>query len=181
MASTSLSPNRDTERLRQLYAAAITLAMMRAKQAVRDALRRKGAKVSLVPSCQITAMAKTYLHEHRDALMAEAKATVEQWVAEGLFGKRAQREWRANLSSAAQRPDHCSSNQISVQMLGANGRPNNDRWLCEGQHRRPEPCGARCCLARGWPPRSLLRSRPEPRHIANNSHAPLARWSKATP
>jgi hypothetical protein len=70
--------------------AAITLALYGARQAVKDAIRRKGEKVSAHPSCDITTMAKAYLAEHRE-LMVEARATVERWTLEGAFGKRAQR------------------------------------------------------------------------------------------
>jgi hypothetical protein len=35
-------------------------------------------------------MAKAYLAEHRE-LMVDARATVERWTLEGVFGKRAQR------------------------------------------------------------------------------------------
>jgi hypothetical protein len=60
MASTSLSPNREAERMQRYRTAAMTLAMMRSRSAVKDALRRKGEKVSLVPSAEITRMAKVY-------------------------------------------------------------------------------------------------------------------------
>jgi hypothetical protein len=68
--------------------AAVTLAVYRARQAVKDAIRRKGEKVSSFAACEITAMAKVYLAEHRE-LMVEARATVERWTLEGVFGKRA--------------------------------------------------------------------------------------------
>ncbi|MGE5365888.1 MAG: hypothetical protein ACM3PO_01240 [Betaproteobacteria bacterium] len=75
--------------------AAVTLALYRARQAVKDALRRKGEKVSSVPARDITTMAKAYLAEHRE-LMVEAKATVERWTLDGVFGKRAQRALNAD-------------------------------------------------------------------------------------
>jgi hypothetical protein len=49
---------------------------MRARQAVKDAIRRRGEKVSSFAACEITTMAKAYFAEHRE-LMVEAKATVE--------------------------------------------------------------------------------------------------------
>jgi hypothetical protein len=61
---------------------------MRATQAVKDTLRRKGEKVSSFPACEIAAMAEAYLAEHRE-LIVEAKATVERWTLEGVFGERA--------------------------------------------------------------------------------------------
>ena len=97
--------------------AAITLALYRARQAVKDALRRKGEKVSSVPACEITAMAKVYLAEHRE-LMVEARATVERWTLEGVFGKRAQRAF-ANIASVAQSKIEPISITSTVQMSGA--------------------------------------------------------------
>jgi hypothetical protein len=71
-------------------AGAVTLGLMRARQSVKDAIRRRGEKVSAYPSREITAMAKVYLAEHHE-LIVEARATVERWTLEGVFGKRAQR------------------------------------------------------------------------------------------
>jgi hypothetical protein len=63
-------------------------------------------------------MAKAYLAEHRQ-LMVEAKATVERWTLEGVFGKRARRAFRANLSSDAQTPNAQKSITSAVQNSGA--------------------------------------------------------------
>jgi hypothetical protein len=101
--------------------AAVTLALHRARQAVKDALRRKGEKVSAYPSCDITTMAKAYLAEHRE-LMVEAKATVERWTQEGVFGKRAQRALRANIKTNAQKENEPKSITSAVQMSGADWR-----------------------------------------------------------
>ncbi len=67
--------------------------MMRAKAIVRDAHRRQGHKLSLIPSAQITAQAKVYFTAHYEALIAHAIPIVEEWLATGFFGKRAQWEW----------------------------------------------------------------------------------------
>jgi predicted site-specific integrase-resolvase len=72
---------------------------------------RKGEKVSAHPSCDITTMAKAYLAEHRE-LMVEAKATVERWTLEGVFGKRAQRALRANLTNDAQSQEPAEINHF---------------------------------------------------------------------
>jgi hypothetical protein len=69
---------------------AVTLALYRSRQAIKDAIRCKGEKVSSVPACEIAAMAKAYLAEHHE-LIADARATVERWTLEGVFDKRAQR------------------------------------------------------------------------------------------
>ena len=79
---------------RRMRGAVMTLAMMRSKAAVKDAIRRQGTrKLSQVPSAEITAMAKAYFVAHHEALIAQAIPIVEEWLAEGFFGKRAQREW----------------------------------------------------------------------------------------
>jgi hypothetical protein len=67
-----------------ISSAAVTLALYRSKQIVKDAMCRQGRKVSSVPACEITAMAKAYLAEHRE-LMVEAKATVERWTLDLLL------------------------------------------------------------------------------------------------
>jgi hypothetical protein len=97
---------------------AVTLALYRARQAVKGGLRRKGEKVSAYPSCEITTMAKAYLAEHRE-LLVEAKATVERWTLEGVFGKRAQRELRAKIESDAQSKIEPISTTSAVQISGA--------------------------------------------------------------
>jgi hypothetical protein len=114
-ATQSLPPNHPS-----LYisGAAITLALYRARQAVKDALRRKGEKVSSFPACDITTMAKAYLAEHRE-LMVEAKAMVQRWTLEGVFGKRAQRALSANLTTSAQSQIEPISMGSAVQISGA--------------------------------------------------------------
>ena len=62
MAARSLSPDLAIRH----HSATMTLALYRARQAVKDAIRRKGEKVSAYPSCDITTMAKAYLAEHRE-------------------------------------------------------------------------------------------------------------------
>ena len=54
-ANGSLSPHDSTF---YLASGAVTLALYRSRQAVKDAIRRKGEKVSAYPACEITAMAK---------------------------------------------------------------------------------------------------------------------------
>jgi alkylation response protein AidB-like acyl-CoA dehydrogenase len=75
MANSTLSPDLAIRH----HSATMTLALMRARQAVKDAIRRKGEKVSSFAACEITAMAKAYLAEHHE-LIAEAKATFERWT-----------------------------------------------------------------------------------------------------
>jgi hypothetical protein len=57
---------------------------------VKAQIRREGRiKLCSVPSREITAMAEAYVLAHRE-LIAEARARVEQWAAEGFFGKAVQ-------------------------------------------------------------------------------------------
>jgi hypothetical protein len=74
----------------------------RAREEIKDQIRRQGkVKLSRVPARVITALARARLFEdaeYRARLIAEAKAVVEQWRAEGFFGKRAaQRTLERNL------------------------------------------------------------------------------------
>ena len=71
--------------------AACVLAQSRARQAVKDQLRKQGLKVSHYAARDITAMACEYLSEHRSELMPEAIETITRWTLAGEFGKRAQR------------------------------------------------------------------------------------------
>jgi hypothetical protein len=80
-----------------MRAATITLARYAAIKATKAELHAQGLKPSHIPHCQIVARANEYLAQHRTELIAEAKATVERWRVEGVFGKRC-----ANLSSDAQ-------------------------------------------------------------------------------
>jgi hypothetical protein len=60
---------------------------------VKDAIRREGeVKLSRVPRHHIERLAWARLFEdgeYRARLIADAKLIVEQWTAEGFFGKRA--------------------------------------------------------------------------------------------
>jgi len=81
------------QRLAQRQAQAVrVLAMYTAKRDVKDRLRREGKKLSKVPHHHVERLARDRLFEdatHRAKLIADAKLIVEQWTAEGFFGKRA--------------------------------------------------------------------------------------------
>ena len=81
----------------RITTAAHILAQLRARQAVKDRLRKQGLKVSHYAARDITAMACKYLSEHRSELMPSAIETIERWTLAGEFGKRAQRAFRAKL------------------------------------------------------------------------------------
>jgi hypothetical protein len=59
---------------------------------VKDRLRRQGIKLSRVPHHHIERLARARLFEdgeYRARLIAEARPIVDQWTAEGFFGKQA--------------------------------------------------------------------------------------------
>ena len=63
-------------------------ALRRARAEVKAAIQREGRiKLSAVPAREITAMAEAYVLSHRE-IIAEARARVEQWHAEGVFAPR---------------------------------------------------------------------------------------------
>jgi DNA invertase Pin-like site-specific DNA recombinase len=109
--------------------AAVTLALMRARQAVKDALRRKGEKVSAHSSCEIAAMAKAYLAEHRE-LMVEARATVERWTLEGVFGNR--RSVRFVQDRADFNGFGCAN--VRCRMIVGSARVSTDGQTLDAQH-----------------------------------------------
>jgi hypothetical protein len=99
----AISSLTQAQRLAQRQAQAVrVLAMHTAKREVKEAIRREGkVKLSRVPQHEIIAMAKARLFEdgeYRAKLIAEARPIVDQWTAEGFFGKRAaQRTLERNL------------------------------------------------------------------------------------
>jgi hypothetical protein len=69
--------------------AVITLAQREAEKAVKRAIRDKGVrKVSQVKRSEIAALGREYLGAHPE-LIAQAMPIIEQWMADGFFGKRA--------------------------------------------------------------------------------------------
>ncbi len=117
----------NTELEARLRHAVMTLAMMRARNEIKDAIRRQGKKLSLIPSAEINAMARARLAAHHQRLIPEVIPMIEEMLSDGFFGKKAQREWAqraqsANVRSDAQSQGHCSTTTISVQDLCANWR-----------------------------------------------------------
>jgi hypothetical protein len=83
-----------TQRLAQRQAQAVqVLCEWQAQEEIKDQIRRQGKiKLSKVPHSQLVRMARTALMEdaaYRERLIAEARPIVDQWTAEGFFGKRA--------------------------------------------------------------------------------------------
>jgi len=95
-------------RIPQIHAIRITtaanmLAQLRARNAVKDRLRKQGLKVSHYAARDITAVACEYLSE----LLPPAIETIERWTLAGEFGKRARGPFVQNLTlmHKRRRPD----------------------------------------------------------------------------
>jgi hypothetical protein len=84
-------------------AAIVTLARQRAIKAAKLQFQRQGLKPSHFAHRDIVVAAEDYLSNHTE-LIADARETIQRWLAEGVFGKRAQRAWRATLNTHAQKP-----------------------------------------------------------------------------
>jgi hypothetical protein len=94
------------------------LARLAARRAVTQELKAQGVRVSLVKPAEISARAQVYLQAHPE-LIAQAKPKVERMILAGVFGKRAQRELRAYLTTNAQSENGPKSTTSTVQMSGA--------------------------------------------------------------
>jgi hypothetical protein len=63
-----------------------------AKADTKHALQAQGIKLTAIPHKEIVAMAEARLladAQYRAEIIAEARAVVDRWTAEGFFGKRA--------------------------------------------------------------------------------------------
>jgi hypothetical protein len=103
MAIQSLSKIPTQAQLR-ITTASVVLAQLRARQAVKRELQKQGLKPTHYAAREITAWAQVYLNEHPQ-LLDEARPVAEAWIAQGVFGKRAQRALCAKLESDAQRTE----------------------------------------------------------------------------
>jgi hypothetical protein len=94
------------------------LVMYAAKREVKEAIRREGkVKLSRVPQREITAMARDRLFEdadYRAKLIAEARPIVDQWTAEGFFGKRAAQRQLERNSKHLSNSERCGSQGLSL-------------------------------------------------------------------
>jgi hypothetical protein len=93
------------------------LAMHAAKREVKEQLRSQGIKVSRVPHREITALAKARLFEdgaYRARLIAEARPIVDQWTAEGFFGRRAAQRQLERNSKHLSNSERCGSQGLSL-------------------------------------------------------------------
>jgi hypothetical protein len=81
-------------------------ALRRAKADTKRALQAQGLKLAAIPHKEIVAAAEARLlanAAYRAKLIAEARAVVDRWTAEGFFGKRA--------ALAAQNSEHLRNSE----------------------------------------------------------------------
>ena len=83
------APNQAQRLAQRQQQAVAVLAKRRAIPATRKRLRGMGLKPQYMPMREIAAMVEHYLDQHWPVLIAEARPIVDQWTAEGFFGKRA--------------------------------------------------------------------------------------------
>jgi hypothetical protein len=74
----------------RITTASHVLAQLRARNAVKDEMRKQGLMLSEIAAKEIRSWARVYLDDHPE-LVADARPVVEAWIAQGRFGKRAQR------------------------------------------------------------------------------------------
>lgn len=74
--------------------AIMALVRQRAIKAAKRECQRRGLKQAQMTRREIVAAGQDYLSKHPE-LIAEARVIIDRWLADGLFGKRAQRAWAA--------------------------------------------------------------------------------------
>jgi hypothetical protein len=73
---------------RAQHRATVTLALRSARKAVEHQLKQERIRLCEVEHKDLMTKAIAYLEAHSDALLAQARAIVEQWQAQGRFGPR---------------------------------------------------------------------------------------------
>jgi hypothetical protein len=117
MAEAKRSIQETTDQAQRM--AIMTLALQRARNVVKEELKRQRRRLADVEAKEITALAREYLDAHPE-LVADARPVVESWFARGVFGKRAQRHLAcSNLTTNAQKENELKSTTSAVQNLGA--------------------------------------------------------------
>ena len=86
----------------QVTTAAHCLAMLRARNAVKDRIKAEGLKPAQLSAREITSWAILYLEDNRATLLPDAIAQAKRMILSGAMGKRAQRALCAKLESDAQ-------------------------------------------------------------------------------
>jgi hypothetical protein len=67
------------------------LAQLRARNAVKEELRKQGLKLTQYSAREITSWANVWLDDHRSELMPDAIEEARAMILSGAMGKRAQR------------------------------------------------------------------------------------------
>jgi hypothetical protein len=76
--------------------------MLRARNAVKDQIRKHGLKLTQFSAAEITSWARCFLDDHHETLIPTAIAEARRMILSGAMGKRAQRALCAKLESDAQ-------------------------------------------------------------------------------
>ena len=87
-ANRSLQQTPTKAQLDTMSVAVFTLAKHEAFKAIKRQMHAEGLRPSQSPLKVIGEAARDYLAQHRSELIADAKAIVERWNAEGRFGPR---------------------------------------------------------------------------------------------
>lgn len=99
----SLSPKQIAE-ITQLHRQAVaTFARLAAKRAVQDKLRDQGVRVTTYPYADLMRQAAEYLANHPELYVA-AHERAKRMIADGVFGKRAQRALRERINEQNTQP-----------------------------------------------------------------------------
>jgi len=83
----------------RITTAARALARLRARNAVKEELRKRGLKLSNYTAAEVTSWAHVYLDDHHETLIPRAIEEARRMILSGAMGKRAQ---RALLNTDAQ-------------------------------------------------------------------------------
>jgi Resolvase, N terminal domain len=122
--------------------ASFVFALERARNAVKEELKKQRRRLADVEAKEVSARAHDYLCSHPE-LVLDARPVIESWIRAGKFGKRAQRAFCAKLESDAQRESAWSVERIGVQiswtkwsleMIVGYARVSTDGQSLEAQH-----------------------------------------------
>ena len=86
----------------RITTASVVLAQLRARNAVKDSLRKFGHKPTHYSAKEINSWVQLFLEDHAGELIPEAIAKARAMILEGALGKRAQRALFAELNTDAQ-------------------------------------------------------------------------------
>jgi hypothetical protein len=95
-ANPTIAQSRANQVLRfRMRGAVITLAQQQAEKIIKQSIKDQGRKLGQFKRSEISQAARTYLSQHPE-LIEHARPIIEQWIAEGVFGKRAARALERN-------------------------------------------------------------------------------------